>query len=304
DFLPLDLGQIKGFNTKFQLYTVPGQVFYNATRRLVLRGVDGIVFVADSQRSRFDENLESLKDMRDNLASYGYDLKSIPWVIQYNKRDLPDINSIEELQEAINLEGVPFKESVASEGVGVKETLKLISREVLVKLKDLSLEQPRQLVKGKPTTEEGPVAGDAGSAETAGKAGGSSTTSPFPTIRIRQRCDVHWKGMRIGNGLVEFANDAESKDPRDYLLTGKMSLLMFKKVEWKKALRLEGKNTRVFDDQEVETHFFMVRGETPEVAPKGLNLWVTTDRVQLLYGRYQGAFGQITVTPEGKKGNF
>ncbi|MBO7131470.1 MAG: GTPase, partial [Fibrobacterales bacterium] len=97
DFLPLNLGAIRGFKTRFQLYTVPGQVYYNSTRKLVLRGVDGVVFVADSQKSRHAENLESLQNLQDNLKEYGFDLKDIPFVLQYNKRDLPDIFTVEEM---------------------------------------------------------------------------------------------------------------------------------------------------------------------------------------------------------------
>ncbi|GEM_PF-177415 len=127
DFLPLDLGEVKGFKTKFQLYTVPGQVYYNATRKLVLRGVDGIVFVVDSQRDRLKENLDSLQNLKDNLQEYGYNLDEIPWVLQYNKRDMADVMDLEELQRTFNKGGIPYYESVATTGVGVRETLKGIS---------------------------------------------------------------------------------------------------------------------------------------------------------------------------------
>lgn len=133
DFLPLDLGSIQGFATKFQLYTVPGQVYYNATRRLVLRGADGIVFVADSQRSKMKENMESLQNLGENLRDYGYRLDDIPLVFQYNKRDLPDRASVEELNKLLNYRGVPSFEAVANKGVGVFETLKSISKIVLEK---------------------------------------------------------------------------------------------------------------------------------------------------------------------------
>ncbi len=141
DFLPLDLGEVKGFKTKFQLYTVPGQVYYNATRKLVLRGVDGLVFVADSQRDRYQENIDSLENLRLNLAEYGYrlaegpnDFEGIPWVIQYNKRDMPQISSIEEMEKVVNVFNVPKYESVAVSGQGVKDTLKGISSLVIKKL--------------------------------------------------------------------------------------------------------------------------------------------------------------------------
>lgn len=134
DFLPLDLGEVKGFKTKFQLYTVPGQVYYNATRKLVLRGVDGIVFVVDSQRERIEENIDSFKNLKDNIKEYGYDLKNIPLVFQYNKRDLPNVSSVEELEKIINVDKLPYFEGVATTGIGVKETLKAISSLVLKKL--------------------------------------------------------------------------------------------------------------------------------------------------------------------------
>lgn len=139
DFLPLNVGDIGGFATKFQMYTVPGQVFYNATRKLVLRGVDGLVFVADSQLSKMDENLESLADMYDNLRSYNIDPAQIPIVMQYNKRDLPEIATIEELHAKLNPEGRPHVEACASNGVGVFATVKCVSKLVLEHLRNQSL---------------------------------------------------------------------------------------------------------------------------------------------------------------------
>jgi hypothetical protein len=134
DFLPLELGTVKGFKTRFHLYTVPGQVYYDASRRLILRGVDGIVFVADSQRSRFDANIESLYNLHENLASYNLKLEEIPFVIQYNKRDLPDIISVEDLEQELNPEGYPSFEAVAVKGIGVFDTLKCVAKAVLKKL--------------------------------------------------------------------------------------------------------------------------------------------------------------------------
>ncbi len=131
DFLPVDIGRIHGFATKFQLYTVPGQVYYNATRKLVLRGVDGLVFVADSQRSKMDENLESLENLAENLSEYGYRIERIPLVLQYNKRDLNFICPVEELERNLNPRGLPHFEAVATKGPGVFDTLKCISKLVL-----------------------------------------------------------------------------------------------------------------------------------------------------------------------------
>jgi signal recognition particle receptor subunit beta len=135
DFLPLMLGEIRGFKTRFHLYTVPGQVFYDASRKLILKGVDGVVFVADSQEERMDANFESLENLRDNLSEQGYDLDKLPFVIQYNKRDLPYIVSVEELRRDLNLTGVPDFEACASTGEGVFETLKAVAKLILVDLK-------------------------------------------------------------------------------------------------------------------------------------------------------------------------
>ncbi len=133
DFLPVNLGEVRGFKTKFQLYTVPGQVFYEATRKLVLKGVDGVVFVADSQIARVDANLESLEDLRANLAEQNYVLDAMPYVMQYNKRDMPGAAPVEELRQLLNPGGVPDYEAVASTGQGVFETLREIAKQVLKK---------------------------------------------------------------------------------------------------------------------------------------------------------------------------
>ncbi len=135
DFLPLSLGEIRGFKTRFHLYTVPGQVFYDASRKLILKGVDGVVFVADSQIERMEANLESLENLRTNLGEQGYDLDKIPFVIQYNKRDLPNSATTEELRRLINPRNVPEFQAVAPTGVGVFDTLKAVAKLVLTELK-------------------------------------------------------------------------------------------------------------------------------------------------------------------------
>jgi signal recognition particle receptor subunit beta len=136
DFLPIDLGQISGFATRFQLYTVPGQVYYNATRRLVLQGADGVVFVGDSQARQLDENLESLQNLQSNLLEHGIDVRTVPVVMQYNKQDLPRelILTPAELDDALNFRAVPSYPADALHGQGVFETLKAISELVLKKL--------------------------------------------------------------------------------------------------------------------------------------------------------------------------
>jgi signal recognition particle receptor subunit beta len=167
DFLPVDLGTVRGFKTRFHLYTVPGQVYYNASRKLILKGVDGVVFVADSQLERMEANIESMQNLYDNMAEYGYDLTKIPFVIQYNKRDLPNASPLKDLQAALNpgwqvtdparqkpvpdpavpgdflvqqlptgewIERAPIHEAVAVTGDGVFETLKTTSKLVLKSL--------------------------------------------------------------------------------------------------------------------------------------------------------------------------
>jgi len=135
DFMPLQLGQIRGFKVRLHLYTVPGQVFYDASRKLILKGSDGIVFVADSQLERMESNIESLQNLENNLAEQSLGLEKIAFVIQYNKRDLPNVVSIEDLQRALNSRNVPWFEAVATTGVGVFETLKAIAKMVLQELK-------------------------------------------------------------------------------------------------------------------------------------------------------------------------
>ncbi len=131
DFLPLDLGKIRGMRTKLQLYTVPGQVYYNSTRQLVLKGADGIVFVADSQDFALDANMESLQNLEDNLKRQGVRIREIPLVIQYNKRDLPNALPVAEIDKELNKLGVPHHQSVATTGIGVEETLKGLTQLVL-----------------------------------------------------------------------------------------------------------------------------------------------------------------------------
>ncbi len=131
DFLPLDLGTVRGFRTRFHLYTVPGQVFYDASRKLILKGVDGVVFVADSQEMRLDADLESLDNLKINLRDNGFDLMAMPYVLQLNKRDLPSVIAVEKLKQILMIKGEPVFEAVAPKGIGVFETLKAVAKQVL-----------------------------------------------------------------------------------------------------------------------------------------------------------------------------
>jgi signal recognition particle receptor subunit beta len=135
DFLPIDLGQIRGFRTRFHLYTVPGQVFYDSSRKLILKGADGVVFVADSQEERIDANLESISNLAQNLKEQGFDLEKIPYVLQLNKRDLPSAMPIEELKQQLLIKGEPVIEAVSTQGDGVLNTLKAVARQVLIELR-------------------------------------------------------------------------------------------------------------------------------------------------------------------------
>jgi len=136
DFLPIELGDVSGYRTRFLLYTVPGQVYYNATRKLVLKGADAVVFVADSSREKLNENLESLRNLEENLNEHDLTLDTIPWVIQYNKRDAEDAMSVDELDEQLNLLQVPSFEAVATEGTGIYETFQGIARLLYLELKN------------------------------------------------------------------------------------------------------------------------------------------------------------------------
>jgi mutual gliding-motility protein MglA len=138
DFLPLDVGQIKGFKVRFHLYTVPGQVFYNASRKLILKAVDGVVFVADSQEERFDANLESISNLKDNLQEEGFDILQIPYVLQLNKRDLRSAMPSDTLVTTLNFKGEPVFEAIATLGIGVLESLKSVARQVLQGLRKSS----------------------------------------------------------------------------------------------------------------------------------------------------------------------
>ena len=134
DFLPLDMGTIKGFKVRFHLYTVPGQVFYNASRKLILRGCDGVIFVADSQRPRLEANIESIANLATNLKENGFDIRTIPYVLQLNKRDMPTAVPLREMEALLRFHDEPMIEAVAFKGIGVIETLKAGARQILLEL--------------------------------------------------------------------------------------------------------------------------------------------------------------------------
>jgi signal recognition particle receptor subunit beta len=209
DLLPLDLGEIMGFRTRFLLYTVPGQVFYNATRKLVLKGADAIVFVADSEVGKMEENKDSLGNLRANLAEYKLSLEEIPWVIQYNKRDLPNVYTLDELNQELNPGGkVPFFEAVAVQGKGVFETFRGISHLLMEKVtKDL------RRAPGSP--------GAASRAEATGQAPHSRTATPTPApaapapaapARAIEREAQQTAPTRVDSAVLEYGRQLDLPD--------------------------------------------------------------------------------------------
>ena len=205
DFLPLNLGDIKGFKTRFQLYTVPGQVYYNSTRKLVLRGVDGIVFVADSQRSRQAENLESLQNLRQNLQDYGMNLDDIPFVLQYNKRDMDNVFTLDELNAELNPRNVPFFPATAHNGKGVVTTLKTIAMLVIEKfnVKQGFLRKPAVNAGAAAPASDAP-AENADAKPQAASAAPQQPTSPFrmPSFAAKPQANMANSGG-AGSGLFQ-----------------------------------------------------------------------------------------------------
>ncbi len=183
DYMPLELGKVGGMNTKFQLYTVPGQVYYNATRKLVLQGADGVVFVADSQPDKMDENLESLQNLDDNLKEQGLDIRSIPLVLQWNKRDLPNVLPTDELDKKMNKFGAPTFEAVAVTGEGVFPTLRKLAQMVLEKLnKEYGLQTEKPAGEGGEGGQgKGKPAGASGTQARPPVGGGKETPKPTPS---------------------------------------------------------------------------------------------------------------------------
>lgn len=186
DYMPLDLGNIAGMRTKFQLYTVPGQVYYNSTRKLVLQGVDGIIFVADSQADKLEENLESLENLRNNLIEAGKDIEQLPMLIQYNKRDLPGALDVESLDKHLNPRGLPTFEAVANTGEGVFPTLKALSSLVLENLsKQRSAASSRPIAKAvAPVAAEPAAVGAAAPAARAAPAAGTAMPPQSPSEAV------------------------------------------------------------------------------------------------------------------------
>lgn len=330
DFLPLDLGEVKGFKTKFQLYTVPGQVYYNATRKLVLRGVDGLVFVADSQKDRLQENIESFENLKQNLAEYGYRLQEsmddedgIPWVLQLNKRDMPQICTKDEMCAGLKVSNtVPMVEAVAVNGGGVKETLKAISSLVIQKLNRGSgaLASPAKAPSetAAPKAAAAPAAAPAATpapsapapkaaapapaaapkaapAPAAPKPPAPAPPPPPPAIEVAQACSALWRGMGTGSGELKLSRIGTGDE---YQLTGVLSFIGVSKRSFGKKLVLKGSDTMTYEGAQAEFHRFESADgqDTPPVL-----VHVQKASGNPMFFRYQGFGGEIQVLPAGKK---
>jgi len=326
DFLPLDLGEVRGFKTKFQLYTVPGQVYYNATRKLVLRGVDGLVFVADSQKDRLQENVESFNNLVENLQEYGYTLKKdendhegIPWILQLNKRDMPQISEKEEMLDALGVsQSIPCIDAVAVNGTGVRETLKGISSLVIKKLNSSggalagsstpatagNTPKPEASAPAaQPKSNPAPAAskGDefaAGKEEK--KAAPPKMPEPVPEpepeptpdpIQAVQSCDGLWRGMKTGSGSL---NMNQIEDKEEFELTGTVSFTLGKRT-FSQKLDVTGKEEKTVDGVAKEYWSLQTQaGQSPQVSG-----FLSPDD-NLFFLQYKGFGGKIQILPVGK----
>lgn len=320
DFLPLDLGEVKGFKTKFQLYTVPGQVYYNATRKLVLRGVDGLVFVVDSQKDRLQENIDSLENLKQNLAEYGYHLQAgpddsegIPWVLQFNKRDMPQVSTAEELNAALNPHKVPTLDSVAVTGVGVKDTLKSISSLVIKKLNaetgpsaspstspaaassqaapKAPAAAPAQAAPAKPAPAQ-PAPAEKQKAAPPPPAA-ESKPAPAPPrqqarrLQITQQGKARLRGMGLGKANITLSG--EDGAGTDFKVTGRISFLGLFGSPLDRSLQKVGSEERA---EGTFTRFNSSDGAQPE-----LELFLKDGEPKELYLNYIGKLGQVQVSP-------
>jgi mutual gliding-motility protein MglA len=326
DFLPMDLGAIKGFDTKFHLYTVPGQVYYNATRKLVLRGVDGIVFVADSQKDRVEENRKSIENLRENLQEYGYDLNSIPWVIQYNKRDLDNIMSIDELEQELNPNKVPYFEGVAITGLGVKETLKKISSLVLDRLKtvsDSSRKKKSSLADLVARTEDEPDLEYTRPLSSTDLFDKRSSVSSRNNVRrlvsrasvaleykdplesllpLSQKSTLVWKGVNVGSAFLTLKYLPGGKKRKKYLLSSSLKFLAFINRLWDVNLIFRGKRSKVVNNN---IFSLILLTDTPESRPPladPFNVWIKDiDTSPEFYLTIDTKLGKVRICPYGKK---
>lgn len=302
DFLPLDIGDVKGFKTKFQLYTVPGQVYYNATRKLVLRGVDGIVFVADSQASRFQDSIDSLRNLEENLRDYGLDLDTIPFVMQYNKRDMPDALPLDELRAALNPEGkYPEYEAVATDGTGCRESLRDVAGQILQKLNaTANIASDEQVV-----SERLGVAGTA----TAGAPASAGADAPVsqsdqraPQLTVIQDSAFSWNGMKLGGGEIQLESRRNDRGEMEYDLRSKHRVLgLGKSLE--RLMRYVGEDRQTVDG--VERVYHVLRDASAGSGGKRVAAYVEKgqgmDRIYLVY---PAVAGEMKAGPAGETNPF
>jgi len=320
DFLPMDLGEIKGFNIKIHLYTVPGQVYYNATRKLVLRGVDGIVFVADSQRDRMDENIKSLENLKDNLTEYNYNLDDLPLVIQYNKRDLDNVFPIQDMETLLNKRRAPSFESVAVNGKGVKATLKSISSMILEKLKTITdeapmeelplpqetLEKVTQIPVTSPTLPQilsKPSSSPMRAKEEMGQTPYLfSKDNPIEKILpVEQMCSLYWWGIQIGSGELKLVDILAANSRIKYRLKGVLKILAFFRVSLDKKLIYRGK--RIKEMMGEQKQFFYLTDPPEGRAPlsEPFSVWLNDTGSKVFYLSFNTKLGKVQVTPFGEK---
>jgi signal recognition particle receptor subunit beta len=344
DFLPLDLGEVKGFKTKFQLYTVPGQVYYNATRKLVLRGVDGLVFVVDSQKDRLQENVESFENLKQNLAEYNYhlqinkaDVDGIPWVLQLNKRDMPQICSVDDIIAALGIErdAAPIIDAVAVNGGGVKETLKSISSLVIQKLNQgqggLGAAPAKPAEPGKPAAtpapvaaapaapaadeyeamdekelseeslEKGPAPKAAAPAPAAHKSAAAPPPPPPPAAEpTTPRVSLSQSCTAQWRGLSTGSGTltlGNAPEQGQYQLTGHLGFLGVAKRDFSTRLVPKGTDKTMYDGSESE---FLILESAPGQPGPALKAWVQLGGSNHLFLRYVGFGGEINVLPAGK----
>lgn len=288
DFLPLDIGDVKGFKTKFQLYTVPGQVYYNATRKLVLRGVDGIVFVADSGSSRFQDSIDSFNNLVENLRDYGLELEQMPFVMQYNKRDLPDAVPLDKLQAALNPEGkfVEF-EAVATEGEGVRETLREISSQCLKRLQSsANIVSDEQVVQER-----------LGVAPGAGGRPVSATDRNAPELSVSQTSSFRWRGMGVGSGNVSITSSRNERGEVEYSLVTKHKVFGMGK-SLKRTLRYVGEDRR--EEDGIERVYYVLRDASSGRDKAPVAVFIEKMTNPKVYMMYPGVMGEVRVGPKGE----
>ncbi|MCX7718153.1 MAG: ADP-ribosylation factor-like protein [Candidatus Sumerlaeaceae bacterium] len=304
DFLPLDFGDVKGYKTKFQLYTVPGQVYYNATRKLVLRGVDGIVFVADSQATRLKDSVDSFYNMIENLREYDLEIGQVPVVIQYNKRDLPSALPLEDLRKHLNPEG-RFEEfeAVATEGVGVRETLRAVCSQILKRLNEQANIVSDDEIIGERLgllgeTQEGSDSASGASTTTA------RTKAPIrkgPMLDIIQTSRWVWGGIGVGSGSITISTRPTPDGANEYTLSSRHRIFMVSR-QFTRPMKYIGEDRRLVDGTQRTYHVLRDADTGAKTAP--ITAYVEQAKLPRVYLIYPGFMGDVHVGPEGEQPVF